>query len=127
VLPNVVRTVRKTRLAGTVKKKMGKHARKKQKTGKRGQDDSQPLGSHSALTHVAEKDDEERRLESLLFGVPFVPSAKEGENLLVLSDDEETPEDDERELENMADVDVRQQRFSPIFCVRAFFHENAAF
>jgi U3 small nucleolar RNA-associated protein 18 len=86
---------------------MGKHIRKRQKTSKPSLDDLQPLGSHSALTDDADKDDEERRLESLLFGVPFMPSRKEGRDLLVLSDDDEQT-GDVKEPENMADTDVSQ-------------------
>ncbi|KAI6099379.1 WD40-repeat-containing domain protein [Pisolithus croceorrhizus] len=60
----------------------------------------QPLGSNhlAALTDDANKDDEERRLESTLFGVPYVPSssssskkktAMEADAGFVISDGEE--------------------------------------
>ncbi|KAF8060775.1 WD40-repeat-containing domain protein [Lyophyllum atratum] len=50
---------------------MAKHPRKKQKTSK-GVKEIQPLGA-DPLTDDASKDDEERRLESMLFGTKFVP------------------------------------------------------
>ncbi|GLB36797.1 putative WD40 repeat-like protein [Lyophyllum shimeji] len=53
---------------------MAKHPRKKQKTSKEVKE-IQPLGS-SFLTDDAAKDDEERRLESILFGTKFVPRDK---------------------------------------------------
>ena len=48
---------------------MGKHSRKRQRT----DDAAPPLGAQFALADDASKDDEERRLESLLFGKPYVP------------------------------------------------------
>jgi U3 small nucleolar RNA-associated protein 18 len=59
-----------------------------------------------SLTDNASKDDEERRLESLLFGVPFVPSDKD---IFVVSDGKEGAEEfgeGVKELENMLDTDV---------------------
>jgi len=53
---------------------MAKHPRKKQKTSK-GVKEIQPLGAN-LLTDDASKDDEERRLESMLFGTKFVPRDK---------------------------------------------------
>ncbi|KAF5376864.1 hypothetical protein D9615_007267 [Tricholomella constricta] len=50
---------------------MAKHPRKKQKTSK-GVKEIQPLGA-DLPTDDASKDDEERRLESMLFGTKFVP------------------------------------------------------
>ena len=82
---------------------MGKHARKRLKT----ENPVAPLGSRVSLTDDANKDDEERRLESLLFGVPFVPSVKGHKTILTISDDEEeVPADGGAELENMLDTDV---------------------
>ncbi|KAG5653781.1 hypothetical protein H0H81_010622 [Sphagnurus paluster] len=52
---------------------MAKHARKKQKTSKN--IEIQPLGV-DLLTDDASKDDEERRLESILFGTKFEPRDK---------------------------------------------------
>jgi U3 small nucleolar RNA-associated protein 18 len=74
---------------------MVKPVRKKSKTTKSTQEDLQPLSSHSELINNANKDDEERRLESLLFGVPFVPS-----DVLQWGDT------GGKELENIADTDV---------------------
>lgn len=83
---------------------MGKHARKKLKT----ENSAVPLGSQTALTDDMNKDDEERRLESLLFGVPFVQSTKGHESRLVISDgeEEEGPLEGGMELQNMLDTDV---------------------
>jgi len=87
---------------------MGKHPRKKQKTLK-GAAVVQPLGAKNPnanlLTDDAEKDDEERRLESILFGTKFVPRDAEG------AAEEEHGEDDEdewgrQEMGNLMDADV---------------------
>lgn len=67
---------------------MARHARKKQKLTQE-KPKSQLLGIDS-LTDDALKDDEERRLESMLFGTKFVPrdrdnavnAAEDGENVL---------------------------------------------
>ena len=91
---------------------MGKRTSKRQKTRNAAQSEIQPLGSEGArpsLMDDASKDDEERRLESMLFGKAYVP-ASTNENILVLSDDEEDAEvelDGETELHNMLDSDVR--------------------
>ena len=68
-----------------------KRSRKRQKTGKNSSskskpksrlvpldDDSdfEPLGSSKRVWEDEDKDDEERRLESVLFGKPYVPSSK---------------------------------------------------
>jgi hypothetical protein len=84
------------------------HARKRQKTGKQGSGNTQPLGSCVSLTDEASKDDEERRLESLLLGTPFVPVGKDKSSLLVGSDHEDDgePFGDGKELENLTDADV---------------------
>jgi U3 small nucleolar RNA-associated protein 18 len=85
---------------------MGKYARKKQKTGK-ATSEVEPLGTRVSLTDDASKDDEERRLESLLFGTHFVPSGIENADVLVLSDGEEDfMEETGKELEHMEDTDV---------------------
>ena len=86
---------------------MANHARKRQKTKKTPQ--VRPLGTAVALTDDASKDDEERQLESLLFGKPFVPSGKQ-KNLVVVSDDEDEgdggPLGVDQELQNLTDADV---------------------
>lgn len=82
---------------------MGKHAHKRLKT----ESSIAPLGSRVSLTDDTNKDDEERKLESLLFGVPFVPFAKGHKDTLTISDDEEGAlVDGGAELENMLDTDV---------------------
>lgn len=91
---------------------MGKNSRKRQRTEQSDQAEIQPLGARASITDDASKDDEERRLESLLFGIPFVPSekGKGNKNVLVVSDDEDEPErgtaSGSKELENLLDTDV---------------------
>ena len=72
---------------------MGKRPHKRQKTEKLA---AKPLGAE-AITHLLEddasKDDEERKLESMLFGKPYIP-APANENILVVSDDEHEGEVD---------------------------------
>ena len=88
---------------------MGKHSRKRQKTEKSVHELVQPLGTRVSLTDDASKDDEERRLESLLFGVPFVPSRKNERDILILTDedgDRDEPIQSGKDLENMLDTDV---------------------
>jgi len=83
---------------------MAKHPRKRQKTTK-GVKEIQPLGSNS-LVDDASKDDEERRLESLLFGTKFVSSKKD--ELIVVADDDETTEMEGggQEMNVLMDTDV---------------------
>ncbi|KAN0101009.1 WD40-repeat-containing domain protein [Tylopilus felleus] len=93
---------------------MGK-SRKRQKTSK--EDTIQPLGSRSFVDDT-NKDDEERRLESTLFGVPYVPSEKskgkrrggdddDDADRVVISDvDDGAAEPGLKELENMLDSDL---------------------
>jgi U3 small nucleolar RNA-associated protein 18 len=94
---------------------MGKLSRKRQKTEKSVRELVEPLGTRVSLTDDASKDDEERRLESLLFGIPFVPSTKD--TILMVPDGEEGQEelaDGGKELENMLDADVSDcNGFSP--------------
>lgn len=72
----------------------------------------QPLGSRSIIHNDSAKDDEERRLESALFGVAYVPGAtKEKKHILVLSDDEDEELDNNaggNELQGMLDSDVSE-------------------
>jgi U3 small nucleolar RNA-associated protein 18 len=96
---------------------MGKHSRKRQKIEKSASELVQPLGTPVSLTDDASKDDEERRLESLLFGVPFVPSRKDNTTTIVISDEGEEQEDlmgGGQELENMLDTDVSSSSSSSI-------------
>lgn len=67
--------------------------------------DVQPLGSAKSLLDEHGKDDEERRLESMLFGTSYEPSSSKGKGMLVLSD--EVDRTGEKELQNMLDTDVR--------------------
>ncbi|KAJ4477668.1 WD40-repeat-containing domain protein [Lentinula edodes] len=71
---------------------MPKHSRKRQKLS----NEANPLTDDSA------KDDEERTLESLLFGTKYVPV---GNNRL-LQDDAEATEGDERQFQNLLDNDL---------------------
>jgi U3 small nucleolar RNA-associated protein 18 len=83
---------------------MVKNPRKRQKTGKI-QHKPVPLGAD--LLNDASKDDEERRLENLLFGVPYAPD-KAGHEITVVSDEEAEDGQYEvgREFENLLDSDV---------------------
>ena len=96
---------------------MTKHGRKRQKISK--DETVHPLGSNvtSLLADDARKDDEERRLESMLFGVPYAPSSshtkRNGDQTgFVISDEEDEDADAAaagtsiRELEHMLDSDV---------------------
>lgn len=92
----------------------------------------QPLGSSATLERLLDeesKDDEERRLESMLFGVPYVPKGKApsskqiktAEGGLVFEIDEEDEEgegedggdgeDGGRPMANLLDSDVRLDPF----------------
>ena len=70
---------------------MAKHTRKKQR---RQEEEEKPLGSAAYVDHDAEKDDEERRLESLLFGKEYRPetNAKGKQREDVGSDEEDEGE-----------------------------------
>lgn len=94
---------------------MGKRANKRQKIAPEAAHEQPVLGLVDPHADQAGKDDEERRLESLLFGTPYVPTGKgkgkEHEYLLELSDEngeEDAPLDGAvgGELENMLDSDV---------------------
>ena len=84
---------------------LGKHNRKRQRVDKGTHLCSEPLGAVVSLVDDAEKDDEERRLESVLFGKPFVSTAMED------SASEDAEGDDIQdygghEFENLLDSDV---------------------
>jgi U3 small nucleolar RNA-associated protein 18 len=70
---------------------MPRNARKRQKLGK----EVDTVAVEPVLDDSL-KDDEERRLESLIFGVPYKPTAVESKNILVVSDEED---DEDAELE----------------------------
>lgn len=79
---------------------MPKHARKRQKTDII---ERSILGVPSALTDETAKDDEERRLEQLLFGTPYESGTTKGLDWGI-----ENSEDVQgNELEHMMDTDVR--------------------
>ncbi|EJD04520.1 WD40 repeat-like protein [Fomitiporia mediterranea MF3/22] len=88
---------------------MVKNERKKRRT----EQSVQPLGTVRHLDGDAEKDDEERRLESLLFGTDFKPIGKgkgrEG-NVILVSDEEEDNEGLQdgtgNALEHLQDADL---------------------
>ncbi|EPQ61287.1 WD40 repeat-like protein [Gloeophyllum trabeum ATCC 11539] len=88
---------------------MGKHARKRQRTGRAQHEEVHPLGTVASTHDDAGKDDEERRLESMLFGTPYVPSQKQNKNILVVSDEDGEDVQEERggrELEHLLDTDL---------------------
>ncbi|TCD68579.1 hypothetical protein EIP91_010367 [Steccherinum ochraceum] len=88
-----------------------KHAHKRQKTEK-SVPEVQPLGSRKAISLLDDstKDDEERRLESMLFGVPYVPASKQegtSKDILIVSDEEEEEDlDGANELRGVLDTDL---------------------
>ena len=101
-----------------------KRSRKRQKTGKHSSaksksrlvtlDDEgvfEPLGSGKRVWEDEDKDDEERRLESVLFGKPYVPSSKGKTGERSDEEDEGFPEADVdlvgTEFANLMDSEVR--------------------
>ena len=94
---------------------MPKNARKRQKISNSKEDHGfyaeQPLPSKAArlemLLDEKSKDDEERRLESLLFGVKYVPK---GEDLIINHDEDEDSSDEMDNqgggLQHLMDQDV---------------------
>jgi len=88
---------------------MAKHARKKQRLAKASESDraAQPLGSAVSLTDEASKDDEEKRLESMLFGTTYEPPSASDGNILVVSDDEADLEAaPQKEFQSLLDTDL---------------------
>jgi len=76
---------------------------------------AQPLGSEATLARLLDeesKDDEERKLESMLFGVPYVPSGntsysgRAAERGLVFDIDEDEQDDGGRPMAGLLDSDV---------------------
>jgi len=96
---------------------MAKHPRKRQKTSKASECDTTGQNKTARLKTLLDdesKDDEERRLESLLFGVKYVPREEGKGKMKENSDDEhESDEDSEEEggrgLQHLMDQDVRQK------------------
>ena len=100
-----------------------KRSRKRQKTGKHSSakskpkpvalDDGEfePLGSSKRVWEDEDKDDEERRLESVLFGKPYAPSLRRRVGGTSDEEDEGMPEADldlgGNEFANLMDSEVR--------------------
>ena len=95
---------------------MAKHSRKRQRLEKATESGPLPLGARTSLTDNASKDDEERRLESLLFGTPFVPSGKGKDTVLVVGNEsdggDEASAGGAAEFEGLLDDDVSGRRVS---------------
>jgi len=94
---------------------MVEKARKRQKTSRIAQDEVVTKAAKlQKLLDDESKDDEERRLESLLFGVKYEPKGKgKAKERFIHVDDEDTTEEDlenddgGRELQHLMDDDVR--------------------
>lgn len=88
---------------------MGKHSRKRQKTTENDVSALTPLGSATALDDDASKDDEERRLESLLFGTTFAPSSirVSKQSGLIVEEPDRVEADAGGGFDNLLDSDVR--------------------
>lgn len=99
---------------------MAKHPRKRQKLDNDDKPDNKnkrrekaprvPLGTPLVVDNEAEKDDEERRLESMLFGTKFVPMDVPAMKIMA-SDDEggdlgEGEEEGTGQLRHLMDSDV---------------------
>jgi U3 small nucleolar RNA-associated protein 18 len=99
---------------------MAKHPRKRQKLDNDDKRDNKnkrrekaqrvPLGTPLVVDNEAEKDDEERRLESMLFGTKFTPMDVPGMELMA-SDDEGGAlgggeEEGTGQLQHLSDSDV---------------------
>lgn len=98
---------------------MGKHARKRQRKDKPAHKPFAPLGTAVPLDDDADKDDEERRLESLLFGKPLVS----GQRPKVTAIEDVSEEGDgvdvmAGELEGMLDSDVSYRWHSLAIALR---------
>jgi len=88
---------------------MAKHAKKKQKTSKDAYVNVNDKSSRlDLLLDDSAKDDEERRLESALFGVKYVPGGKGKEKAIELDSEDEDAIADEggRALAHLEDTDV---------------------
>ncbi|KAF8637466.1 hypothetical protein AX16_010794 [Volvariella volvacea WC 439] len=86
---------------------MPKHPRKRQKTSKG--NEAEPLGARSTnIYDDDQKDDEERRLEAMLFGTEFVPREDKGKakDSSVRIQDDHLDDDGARELQHLMDGDL---------------------
>ena len=99
---------------------MGKHPRKRQRKDRLVHKSVAPLGTATLLNDDADKDDEERRLESLLFGQPF--ASGQGRSVAaieVVEDEEEDGAADvtTAELEGVLDCDVSYHWHFRVSCL----------
>lgn len=86
---------------------MPKHPRKKQKMSTSRHDtEQQPLGSVVLLTDDASKDEEEQRLESMLFGTASFDIDDIQQRTPIAVDEFGHGESGDKELKNMLDSDV---------------------
>jgi len=96
------------------RQKTGKHSSSKSKSKPRlvALDNFEPLGSSKRVWEDEDKDDEERKLESVLFGKPYVPSSKGRIGGGSDEEDEGMPEADVdlggNEFANLMDSEVRR-------------------
>jgi len=87
---------------------MANHLKKKAKTSQKKKEkySAHPLGSEAALARLLDeesKDNEERKLESMLFGVPYVPSGNTGR---AAESGEDEQDDGGRPMAGLLDSDV---------------------
>ena len=121
-MPKISSSLPSLRVSGPMPSE--KRSRKRQKTGKHPSSKSQlklvnlddnsylgPLGSNKRAWEDEDKDDEERRLESVLFGKPYVPLSKTRAGVQSEDDDEGIQEADVdlagNEFANLMDSEVR--------------------
>ena len=101
---------------------MGKHARKRQRKDKPAHKSFAPLGTAVLLDDDADKDDEERRLESLLFGKPLVPGRRSKATAIEdVSEEDDGIDATAAELEGMLDSDVSYHWHSFAIALRCSF------
>ena len=103
---------------------MAKHAKKKQKTSKTTcRNAADPSTRLNLLLDDSTKDDEERRLESALFGVKYYPGGSgkgKGRAVIELDDkdvDMEVGEDGGRALAHLEDTDVSTKHISSLVII----------
>jgi U3 small nucleolar RNA-associated protein 18 len=101
---------------------MGKHARKRLRKDKPAHKSFAPLGTAVLLDDDADKDDEERRLESLLFGKPLVSGRRSKVTTIEdVSEDGDGVDATAAELEGMLDSDVSYHWHSLAIALRHSF------
>ena len=92
---------------------MGKHTRKRLRKDKSAHERAIPLGAAALLDDEIDKDDEERKLESLLFGKPPVARRERRTAYEVeVSGSDDDVEVNAAELEGLLDADVSHGRRS---------------